>query len=827
MRFLQFFISTTRTPSRRVLAGGLALVLAVLASTVALILRERDGMLQRDLQRLELLATVAELQVNQMVQGGTVVLNNLASNLEQEFLSVAQIEAMQTHYLQSLPFLRSMALLNPQGQIVATTSAVDRGGRVDLQRLAPLPLAEGRVSIAPWVQGRSLTDGARQPGEGGLLGFIPLLRPVRLASGGTLVLVALMDPNALAGLHQQVADTDRSGVHVQLLMDDGKVLAAVDAASPKGVWQEAGVQLQAFRTEHSGRLGPLDFGGEQTLVGWRRNGVYPLVSVVEQPYAVTTARWLRAQRGLLLMTVMAVVVIGLATRAAWASAEAREATQRKLDQAQAETARREKEFSILLRNMKDLIFRADANGVIQYANPRWHALTGTPAEAARGKALADVVQPESCSAVAALFQPQSTPRLRTTRAKLAGADGKIHVLEITVAPLDECDGVACGYAGSATDITALVKVQKSLRAHLAYTERILESNPLPICLVDMQDRFISVNKAWEAFMGITREQALGRTNRDLLSVAAAQAYGAHHATLFDEGTVRYEERVPRPDGSVRDVQITKVLLHSDQGKPLGILVNKLDITDYLVARDQAQQASRTKSEFVANISHELRTPLQTILGFSELGVVRARQHEKFAAMFSDIHAAGQRMLVLVNDLLDISKIESTVGAFHFERNDLRDLIEDVTGELRVLLDRKGLLLRLDLGRAPLISKVDPTRFSQVVRNVLSNAMKFTPEGSAIEVSAKALNEENIRIQIRDHGPGIPESEIESIFDAFVQSSKTRDGSGGTGLGLAICRKIVAAHGGSIYATNVPDGGSIFHITLPSASYTDTMPSPLL
>ena len=184
------------------------------------------------------------------------------------------------------------------------------------------------------------------------------------------------------------------------------------------------------------------------------------------------------------------------------------------------------------------------------------------------------------------------------------------------------------------------------------------------------------------------------------------------------------------------------------------------------------------------------------------------------------------MLVLVNDLLDIAKIESTVGAFHFERADVRDLIEDVAAELELQLDKKRQGLGLQLGRAPLVAKVDPTRLQQVVRNVLGNAMKFSPEDSIIDIAADNPDDNTIRIQIRDKGPGIPPAELDAVFQAFVQSSQTRDGSGGTGLGLAICRKIITAHGGSIHATNAPGGGTIFHISLPTAGYTDTMPATL-
>ena len=376
-------------------------------------------------------------------------------------------------------------------------------------------------------------------------------------------------------------------------------------------------------------------------------------------------------------------------------------------------------------------------------------------------------------------------------------------------------------------MTALLAAQQSLQEQLAFTGQVLECSPLPICMIDPKGHFLSVNQAWENFMGLSRANVLGLRNSDFLPRQEADAYSAHNEQLLREGgRVRYEERMHRSDGSFRDVQVTKVLVTSNDRQPVGILIAKLDITEFLAARDQAEDASRSKSEFVANISHELRTPLQTILGFSELGMSRGRHQTTLASMFSDIHDAGQRMLVLVNDLLDIAKIESTVGAFHFERADVRDLIEDVAAELELQLDKKRQGLGLQLGRAPLVAKVDPTRLQQVVRNVLGNAMKFSPEDSIIDIAADNPDDNTIRIQIRDRGPGIPPAELDAVFQAFVQSSQTRDGSGGTGLGLAICRKIITAHGGSIHATNAPGGGTILHISLPTAGYTDTMPATL-
>ena len=212
-------------------------------------------------------------------------------------------------------------------------------------------------------------------------------------------------------------------------------------------------------------------------------------------------------------------------------------------------------------------------------------------------------------------------------------------------------------------------------------------------------------------MGLSRQQVLGHTNVEFLPPAQAQAYDAHNAELLRTGEAqRYQERIQRSDGTWRDISLIKVRVHSHDGTPLGLLSVKMDITEHLQAREQVQQAMRTQSEFVANISHELRTPLQSILGFSELGALRARPHDKLAGMFDNIHAAGQRMLALVNDLLDLAKIESTVGGFQFGRHDLRDLIDDLAAELHIQLQARQLHLQLDLGRMPLVAKIDPVRF---------------------------------------------------------------------------------------------------------------------
>jgi hypothetical protein len=183
-------------------------------------------------------------------------------------------------------------------------------------------------------------------------------------------------------------------------------------------------------------------------------------------------------------------------------------------------------------------------------------------------------------------------------------------------------------------------------------------------------------------------------------------------------------------------------------------------------------------------------------------------------MFEDIHAGGRTMLTLINDLLHVSKAECTDGALSISRCDLCGLIADVAHEMRVLAAQRNVRIDLPDPMPAMPVEVDAFRIQQVIRNLLANAVRFAPEHSAIRVECRSLDAQGTEITVRDHGPGIPEAELATIFDAFVQSSRTGDAAGGTGLGLTICRSILRAHGGSIEACNAEGGGALMRITLP-------------
>ncbi len=245
------------------------------------------------------------------------------------------------------------------------------------------------------------------------------------------------------------------------------------------------------------------------------------------------------------------------------------------------------------------------------------------------------------------------------------------------------------------------------------------------------------------------------------------------------------------------------------------------------AQRKAEEANKSKSAFLADISHELRTPMHGILNYADFGIRRVAKapKEKLLEYFHEIAGSGNRLMTLINDLLDLAKLESGRMNYVMAEQDLNKIIVTLAHEFHPILTKKNLELKVAGPEAALSTVLDIDRIGQVLRNLLSNSVKFSEEGSEIYVKAKQKvinlkkNGKQLAfiVSVSDQGTGIPEQELETVFDKFVQSTKTQTVSGGTGLGLAISKQIIEDHDGKIWAEHNPGGGVIFSFAIPQKS----------
>jgi PAS domain S-box-containing protein len=361
------------------------------------------------------------------------------------------------------------------------------------------------------------------------------------------------------------------------------------------------------------------------------------------------------------------------------------------------------------------------------------------------------------------------------------------------------------------------------RRERQYLETLMLNMPVAIVTLDRDDNVASCNPAFEALFGYTRAEAMGRNIDDLVTDETTRAealeYTQRANTLRE--SVHGMGRRRRKDGAPVDVDILAVPILMDQSQ-VGLVALYHDVTELLHARRDAEAANAAKSQFLASMSHELRTPLNAIIGYSELlqEEVAEMGQESQAADLQKVQTAGRHLLALINDILDLSKIEAGKMQLHLVDFELRPMIEDVLTTAAPLALRNNNGITLQSAADPGSMRADQTKVRQMLLNLLSNASKFTSD-STITLSVErerdpGTGEEMVIFAVKDSGIGMTDEQMDRLFEAFAQAEVTTTSKyGGTGLGLAITRRFCQMMGGDVQVQSALGKGSTFTIRLPA------------
>ncbi len=503
------------------------------------------------------------------------------------------------------------------------------------------------------------------------------------------------------------------------------------------------------------------------------------------------------------------------------------------------------QLQLALSNMSNGIYMLDADMNYVLANERYTEMFALPPR------LVEPGQPEEevirWHAENGDYGPGDTEQLIRTRLEalaeghssnivLSTAAGR--TIEIRTTPIS-----GGGLVGVVTDITTIKRNEaelltqnenlKKIQSDLAFSEqrisKIIEASPIGIVSINRKGTIETFSSAAEQIFGYYASDVIGKNIKILMETHVAVEHDLylerriHGASSKIVGQSRIVNAV-RKDGSVfkLEARVEEVQV-GDEIFYIGLVE---DITERLElerqaeeARQQAERANEAKSAFLANMSHELRTPMNAIIGYSEM-LAEDAEDDGLDEMLGDLNKitnAGKHLLSLVNDVLDLSKIEAGKMELFLEDIAVKDIAEDVASTALSLIEKNANELILDIDQDLGTMHGDVTKIRQILFNLISNAAKFTKEGK-ITLSANAAsisNEPAIRFAVVDTGIGIPEDKIEHIFSEFSQAdeSTTRD-YGGTGLGLALVKRFCEMMGGSIRVESTVGKGSSFIVTLP-------------
>lgn len=424
-------------------------------------------------------------------------------------------------------------------------------------------------------------------------------------------------------------------------------------------------------------------------------------------------------------------------------------------------------------------------------------------------------------------------------------DGSVYWEQATIAPVFNSCGSISHFIAVKEDITERKKAEAALQQQLYFLQVLIEAIPNPVYFKNVWGQYTGCNKAFLELTGLPRSEVIGKTvgdvNMDVMELVVLKDKELYN----NPGNQQFETNMLHPDGSLRYVLFSRATFNDTEGNVNGIVGVMLDITDRKEREEtiksslkevelanihlqqmtelanemvrKAEMANVAKSQFLANMSHELRTPLNGIIGMSNL-LLETTLDDEQKEYVKTLHSSGETLLFIVNEILDISKIEAGKMELNISNFDLASVLKNVLEVLAVDIQEKKLIVNQIVNEdVPLQLKGDSERLHQVLLNLVGNAVKFTSQGEIeVRVTVKEKNGNHIilHFSIRDTGIGIPANRISNLFSNFTQvdGSITRK-YGGTGLGLAISKDLCKMMGGTIGVSSTEGKGSTFWFTV--------------
>jgi PAS domain S-box-containing protein len=470
----------------------------------------------------------------------------------------------------------------------------------------------------------------------------------------------------------------------------------------------------------------------------------------------------------------------------------------------------EKKNREIIDSIKDVIFETDEDGRLIFLNLSWAKITGFEIEQSIGQSLFSVLYQDDQAEIKGEFEELLAGRKERYRAftQLRRADGTFSAVEISISMIGKSLDGEVRFSGTITDIEERRRAERALAEAERKYRNIVQNAAGGIYQLTPEGLYLSANPALSNILGFSRPEKLLRevknANESVYVDATAREAFIRKLEMSNEA-VRQEVQMTRRDGSVIWVNENARAVRDETGRMLFIEGSIEDITERkeseIMIRDakmQSDLANRAKSEFLSNMSHELRTPLNSIIGFSEMikdevfGPVGQKAYWEYA---KDIFESGQGLLGVINEILDISKIEAGERQLNEGVVNVQAVIRDCLGLLEHKIDNNNLMVTASISNAPDVVG-EELSIKQMLMNILSNAVKFTPDSGRITISTHIDADGRFNLSVSDTGVGLDEEGIRKALSPFgqVNSELSRSGSG-TGLGLTLVDALIRLHGG--------------------------------